>query len=404
MSLFKKSTRARRQVDNTRLRNLNKSRTLRSADSYPSRNNSYGDIQGLHPNDDQGSKSLVSSSDDENDEENGTFPANSNQQKGQIGMFHFSMASGRDINNIALTNNRAWISYWNNNEVAQVNRHGEIRKVVSLDIIITDISYSSATRELWMCCRDYTVRERESPESARVAFKTKRLPLSLCMLSDGTALVGMEFNITKYDLNGRVLQALDRRDLGGNPLVYPERIRQCPHTRRVGIVDRSFAAWGGNGKPSVSVLNENLEFQFGYLSLDHTSQFSSYQHEDTRISKKVATASAGNAGGRDCGSPDTAQSLEDRYTEENNTTTGDYVNISSPTTTFNPRDMCFGPRGQAIIADYQNKIVLSINSSGEYQHQLLTSDVRPCALDCDSNGKLWVGFKRQVVKLVQLQL
>lgn len=391
MPLFKRNSKSTKEGDQTRLRTLKKARSLRTTDSYPS---------GKWDRDLESFKSgegelLVSSSDDETDEEK-CLPSEENGL--QTAMFNFSKQKGKDINNISVTSgHRAWLSYWNNNEVTLVNRHGEIRKVIALDTIITDISFSMATKELWLCCRDNTIREREPPDSARVAFRTKRLPLSLCMLYDGSALVGMEFSITKFDLNGRVLQTIDTASVR---LIYPERIRQCRDTGHIGIVDRNFRAWGGSGFPSVIVLQDDFTLIFKYSCLDHTNRFSSVQPgscDNGREGSPIKTISKGiNYSDSDICSSERPIDYGDSDKAE------DYINISSPATTFNPRDMCFGPNGQTIIADYENKIVFRLNCTGEYQSRVLSNNVRPCVLSCGANGGLWIGCLGQTVKLVQI--
>lgn len=339
--------------------------------------------------------SLVSSSEDE--EESAV------QASGRNKSVQFSLETVKNINNISVTNNRAWIAYWNNNEVELVNKSGERRKLVSLDTIITDISFSMATDELWLCCRDRTIRERMAPDTARVAFKTKFLPLSICITRDGSVLVGMEFKVVKYDLNGRVLKTIDTVDMGGSQLIYPERIRQCSLTGRIGIADRAFVAWCGDGIPKVSVFDENFTFQFCYSDLFHVRQSTTYRHDNgsgCNASIDTKAVSTNDNSKKKNGNEIKSVSLESDAKFDVHA--DDYVNVSLSPLSLCPRDLCFGPQGQIIIADYHNKVVFSLSDVGKYQSSILVCDSAPCALDCDQKGNLWIGCRRKTVTVVTL--
>jgi len=112
---------------------------------------------------------------------------------------------GKAISRIAaLPDKKAWISC-SGKKLNLVTRDGSLINSLKLDAAVNGVACSSNGTMTMVCCNDKTIREISANGKPKVRFKTNEKPLDLCITPESEVVIGFEFVVRKYSLDGVVL-------------------------------------------------------------------------------------------------------------------------------------------------------------------------------------------------------
>lgn len=141
-----------------------------------------------------------------------------------------------------------------NEEITLLSPNGEIKSQWNCEIGIQDISVRIDDQVVFMCCPgDRTVRKLpEAGPIPEIVFFTRNFPLCLCVLQSNDILIGEPNHIKMYDMFGIVLC---ETKLYSRPI----RIRECPVSGNIAIIDSPISDEEDDMGPSIVILNAQLE-------------------------------------------------------------------------------------------------------------------------------------------------
>ncbi|XP_021353986.1 E3 ubiquitin-protein ligase TRIM71-like [Mizuhopecten yessoensis] len=211
-------------------------------------------------------------------------------------------------------------------KMTHLNCQGEIQQEIKSPVYINDITLSPTTHNLWACSSGKLTRR----------FKTKDKPRCLCITRDGYILVGTKHRITEYTPEGKPGIATKTYLFKKPKVRSPQSISQCPINDNVAVVDRDDADDGGKDKPTVIVLDRQLQQLYRYGESQHYS--------------------------------------------------------GSMSLAFRPWDVTYDSLGLLVIADLANKGLHLLSGDGQYLRLLYTDLACPLAVLVDTEGVLWAVF------------
>ncbi|XP_021376238.1 uncharacterized protein LOC110465013 [Mizuhopecten yessoensis] len=229
-----------------------------------------------------------------------------------------------------------------------LDRKGKIIQQVSHNVEINDISLSPTTLTLWVC-GGRNIMELESGR-LKHRFRTKEVPLCICITASNHVIVGMAKHISKFTTDGKmVCTTMDK--VTGKPLVCsPHRIAECPVTHNVAVADISREKDDGDGKPHVDVIDTDFNELFVYRG-DIPSTYRP--------------------------TPQTGGKL------------------------FIPHGVVYDSVGNLIIGDWSTCRVLLIGGGGEFLRVIHTDTRYTAAVGIDREDVLWAVFSYEKVALLQ---
>lgn len=155
---------------------------------------------------------------------------------------------------------QAWTSDMLCNDIALIDDIGYVIQKITCLSFVDDICLADdrAQTPFLLCSRKKTVMDLRCP---KVVFTTEDKPSSLCYVGENHVVVGSKQRITKYTNRGHLLHSSTRLDCG---IIWPWRIKQCPASGNIGVVDTDLEQCGGKGKATILVLDSSLKFLFRY--------------------------------------------------------------------------------------------------------------------------------------------
>lgn len=268
----------------------------------------------------------------------------------------FSLSS--EISCMALTpDSEAWIACTKKprTSLLKVNQNGEVTQTLPIKCDVMDICLSPTTDNLWIC----NSKDKAAMALQDLFFNTKvntlDTPFRLCITKDETVVMCFQNKIEEF----RHRQSI-RTNPGGNNMrpkgsvKNPVRIKQCGMTGDFAVCDMDDISQGGQGVPSVLVMDKKFVEKFRYYGKNIDTKRCPGVHRNTRIE-------------------------------------------------FVPVDACFDNLGNLLIADKITKSILLVNREGVYIDILHTSAFQPKTVSM-RNGYVWVGYENKSVEILTYEL
>ncbi|XP_060077150.1 uncharacterized protein LOC132556726 [Ylistrum balloti] len=228
--------------------------------------------------------------------------------------------------------NGAWICSNEVSSIYEINDQHRIKKSC-FKVCINDISVSPVTGNVWACSGgNNAIMELQADDSSIQRFTTSSTPRCLCVTQDSNIVVGMACKLVCCDVQGNVLLCKNVRTA--------TKVAACPNTRRIAVVELDFREHDGEGRPHILVLDRKFQEQYRYYN-----------------------------------------NKEDKGT-----------NPESASTAFHPSDVAFDSTGNLLFADYENKSILIMNSTGDVK-SIYSDPWHVVALSINGIEEVWAVFR-----------
>ncbi|XP_021357762.1 tripartite motif-containing protein 2-like [Mizuhopecten yessoensis] len=149
------------------------------------------------------------------------------------------------------------------NTLSLLDRKGKVIQTVKHNARINDISLSPTTHTLWVCDNNNNIMELVSGRLTH-RFRTKELPLCICITASNHVIVGMTKHISKFTTDGKMVCTTMTKGTGKPLVCTPHSISECPVTHNVAVADFSQESDGCDGKRHVVVMDTDFKELFVY--------------------------------------------------------------------------------------------------------------------------------------------